>query len=260
MPVDCAGFYGNKNLGNRVAGDARFRDLQGMHRTEASMCSKAMLSVARGIRERWGTPFFEGSFYGLADTSQALRDFASVLGDPDLTARTETLIAREEAATEAALAPYRRRLAGKRLLTFSGGFKSWSVISAMQDVGMSVVATGTEKSTEEDKARIYALMGPDARLIDDNDQTALLQAFERYDADILAAGDRYIYPALKARVPFLDLDHVRDIGYAGYAGIVEFARQVVVSVESPVWAKMRARPRWAAGGKPSVSAAIGAGA
>lgn len=309
VPVDCGGFYGNKNLGNRIAGDvllkhvigtgeppplppgseqpsirthavnligewnvggefwnvaplldelglrvlatltgdARFRDLQGMHRAEANMvvCSKAMLSVARGMRERWGTPFFEGSFYGIADTSQALRDFARVLDDPDLAARTEALIAREEAKAHAALAPYRRRLSGKRVLIFSGGFKSWSVISAMQELGLTVVASGTEKSTEEDKARIRALMGPDARMIDDNDQTTLLRLLDEHRADILAAGDRYIYPALKARVPFLDLDHVREIGYAGYAGIVEFGRQVAVSVESPVWAQVRARPRWA---------------
>jgi nitrogenase molybdenum-cofactor synthesis protein NifE len=238
-------------LGLRVlatlTGDARFRDLQGMHRAEANMvvCSKAMLSVARGMRERWGMPFFEGSFYGMADTSQALRDFARLLDDPDLAARTEALIAREEAKAEAALADYRRRLAGKRVLIFSGGFKSWSVITAMHELGLTVVASGTEKSTEEDKARIRALMGPDAAMIDDNDQTALLRVFHAYEADILAAGDRYIYPALKARVPFLDLDHVRDIGYAGYSGMLQFARQVAVSVESPVWAQVRARPRWA---------------
>lgn len=309
IPVDSAGFYGNKNFGNRIAGDvllkhvigtgepeplpadaqrpgmrihdvnligewnvggefwnvaplldelglrvlctltgdARFRDLQGMHRAELNMvvCSKAMLSVARGMQERWGIPYFEGSFYGMADTSQALRDFARHLGDAGLAARTEALIAREEAAASAALAPYRQRLAGKRVLIFSGGFKSWSVISAMQDLGLVVVATGTEKSTEEDKARIRELMGDRTRMIDDNDQNALLHAFAEHRADILAAGDRYIYPALKARVPFLDLDHVRDIGYAGYAGIIEFARQVVVSVESPVWEQVRARPRWA---------------
>ncbi len=107
-------------LGLRVlctlTGDARFRDIQGMHRAELNMvvCSKAMLSVARGMQERWGTPFFEGSFYGMADTSQALRDFAHHLGDSDLAVRTEALIAREEAAATAALAPYRQRLAGKR--------------------------------------------------------------------------------------------------------------------------------------------------
>ncbi len=308
VPVDCAGFYGNKNFGNRIAGDvllkhvigtrepdplpetlrhtghrthdialigewnvggefwnvlplfdelgvrvlatltgdSRYHELQVMHRAEANMvvCSKAMLNVARGIRERWDVPFFEGSFYGAADTSRALRDLARVLGDPDLIARTEALITREEARTDQRLAPYRARLAGKRVLIFSGGFKSWSVVAAMQELGLTVVATGTEKSTEEDKARIRALMGEGTIMIDDNDQTAILQAFETHRADILAAGDRYIYPALKARVPFLDLDHVRDIGYAGYAGMIELARQVTVSVASPVWRQVSAPAPW----------------
>ena len=189
VPVDCAGFYGTKNLGNRIAGeamtryvigtrepdplpaasarpgvrvhdealigenniagefwnvaplfdelglriiaslsgDARFREIQTMHRAEASMvvCAKALLNVARKVQEGWGVPFFEGSFYGVADTSQALRDFA--------------------------------RLRGKRALLYTGGVKSWSVVSALQDLGMDVVATGTKKSTEEDKARIREL-------------------------------------------------------------------------------------------------------
>ena len=249
VPVDCAGFYGNKNLGNRIAGDvvykhvigtrepdpapsaaaqpgiqthdvnligewnvggefwnvaplfdelglrilctfsgdSRFREVQTMHRAKANMvvCSKAMLHVARKLQEDYGTPFFEGSFYGVADTSQAFRDFARLLGDPDLSARTEALIAREEARVEAELAPLRKRLAGKRVLIFTGGYKSWSVVSAMQDLGMVVVATGTEKSTEEDKARIHALMGPDALMISDNDQTALIKTFHDCEADIL---------------------------------------------------------------------------
>lgn len=309
IPVDCAGFYGNKNLGNRIAGevvveriigtrepepvpaaaerpglrihdvnligewnvggefwnvaplfdelglrilctlsgDSRFREVQTMHRAEASMvvCSKAMLGVARKLHERYRIPFFEGSFYGIEDTSAALRGFARLLNDSGLTARTEALIAREEAAAEMALAPLRARLRGKRVLIFTGGYKSWSVVSAMQDLGMVVVATGTEKSTEEDKARIRALMGPDALMIADNDQIELLKTFERCRADILIAGDRYIYPTLKSRIPFLDIDHVRNIGYAGYAGMVELARQLVTSVENPVWAQVNRPAPWA---------------
>ncbi len=110
---------------------------------------------------------------------------------------------------------------------------------------MVVVATGTEKSTEEDKARIRALMGPDALLISDNDQTALIKTFHDCEADILIAGDRYIYPTLKSRIPFLDIDHVRRIGYAGYDGLIELARNLDRAVHSPVWEQVRTPPAWA---------------
>jgi len=238
-------------LGLRIlctfTGDARFREVQTMHRAEANMvvCSKAMIRVAQALRERFATPFFEGGFYGVAPTSAALRGFASVLGDPALAGRTEAVIAREEAAVETAIAPLRPKLEGRRVLIFAGGHKSWSLVAAMQNLGMNVVATGTEKSTEEDKDRIRELMGPQAHMIADNDQTSLLRSFDEHRADILIAGDRYIYPALKARVPFLDVDHVRSIGYAGYAGAIELARNLAVTLHSPVWQHARTAPRWA---------------
>ena len=308
LTVDCAGFYGNKNFGQRIAGDvllryvigtsepdpvpkvaerpgirthdvnligewnvggefwnvaplfdelglrilctlsgdSRYRDVQTMHRAEVNMlvCSKALRNLARKLEECYKTPFFEGSFYGVTDTSDALRSFARGIGDPELEARTERVVAREQLWVAKELAPMRARLTGKRALIFSGGFKSWSTVSAVQDLGMTVVATGIEKSTDEDKDRIRKLLGEDARLLSNNDQEALLRTFEECNADILIAGDRYIYPSLKARVPFLDLDHVRDIGYAGYSGAVEFARRIVNAVEHPVWQQVRRPPPW----------------
>jgi len=306
VPVDCAGFYGSKNLGNRIAGetmlkhvigtrepdpapympglrvhdvnligeyniagefwnvaplfdelglriigslsgDARYREIQTMHRAEASMvvCAKALLNVARKLNEKWGVPFFEGSFYGVADTSQALRDFASLLHDGDLADRTEALIAREEAAISAALQPWRERLRGRRVLLYTGGVKSWSIVSALQDLGMDVVATGTKKSTAEDKARIRDLMGDDAIMIDEGSPKALLGAYKDLRADILIAGGRNLYTALKARIPFLDINQEREFGYAGYRGMLELAKQLALTMESPVWEAVRKPAPWA---------------
>jgi len=309
VPVDAAGFYGTKNLGNRIAGesmikyvvgtrepdelpagterdgitvhdinligeyniagefwhvlplldelglrvlctlsgDARFREVQTMHRAEANMmvCSKAMINVGRKLQEQFGTPWFEGSFYGISDTSQALRDIARLIDAPDLTERTEALIAREEARIRAELLPWRERLAGKRVLLYTGGVKSWSVISALQDLGMVVVATGTKKSTEEDKARIRELMGEDTKMIEDGNPRALLNIVNEYRADILIAGGRNMYTALKARLPFLDINQEREFGYAGYQGMLELVRQLALTLESPVWEAVRRPSPWA---------------
>jgi len=240
-------------LGLRVlctlSGDARFHEVQTMHRSEVNMmvCSKAMLNVARKLEERYGTPWFEGSFYGITDTSQALRDFARLIGDPALTALTEALIVREEARVRALLEPWRSRLSGKRVLVYTGGVKSWSVVSALQDLGMEVVATGTKKSTEEDKARIRELMGADARMLQSESARELLNAVRKYEADILIAGGRNLYTALKARLPFLDINQEREFGYAGYEGMLELVRQLALTLESPVWELARQPAPWAEG-------------
>jgi nitrogenase molybdenum-cofactor synthesis protein NifE len=249
-------------LGLRVlctlSGDARFREVQTMHRSEANMmvCSNAMLNVARKLEERYGTPWFEGSFYGITDTSQALRDFARLIDDPALSARTEALIKREEARVRALLEPWRRRLTGKRVLVYTGGVKSWSVVSALQDLGMIVVATGTKKSTEEDKARIRELMGEDAKMLQSESARELLAAVREYEADILIAGGRNLYTALKARLPFLDINQEREFGYAGYQGMLELVRQLALTLESPVWELTRRPAPWVEG-RASVTAGVG---
>ncbi|WP_316675662.1 nitrogenase iron-molybdenum cofactor biosynthesis protein NifE [uncultured Tolumonas sp.] len=306
--VDCAGYYGSKNLGNRLSGeillnqvigtrepepaewkpngvrkthdigiigewnvggefwqilplldelgvrvlstltgDSRFAEVQTLHRAEANLlvCSKAFLNVARGLQEKYGTPYTECSFYGMNNTSAALRKLAAMLDDADLTTRVQALISREENALIEHLAPYKPFLAGKRVLIFSGGFKSWSLVAAMQELGMHVVATGTEKSTEEDKERITKLMSDQVKTIDDNDQQALIRAFHELKADILIAGDRYIYPSLKSRIPFLDVDHVRHIAYTGYAGVHELARQLTRALKNPVWENVSRTAPWA---------------
>jgi nitrogenase molybdenum-cofactor synthesis protein NifE len=308
VPIDCAGFYGTKNLGNRIggdamvkhvigtrdpdpvpqfdhhrgikihdvnligeyniagefwhvlplfdelglrvlctlSGDARFREVQTMHKAEVNMmvCSKAMITVARKLEEQYGTPWFEGSYYGITDTSQALRDFAKTLKDPDLTERTEALILREETRIRKELEPWKERLKGKKVLLFTGGVKSWSVISALQDLGMVVVATGTNKSTEEDKARIRELMGEETVMVDDGSPKALLKIVHDYKADILIAGGRNMYTALKAKVPFLDINQEREFGYEGYQGMLELVRQLALTIESPVWEAVRAPAPW----------------
>ncbi|TXH02230.1 MAG: nitrogenase iron-molybdenum cofactor biosynthesis protein NifE [Rhodocyclaceae bacterium] len=312
VPIDAAGFYGTKNLGNRLggeamwrhvigtrepdpvapevlaalpagmrvhdvnligeyniagefwhvlplfdelglrilctlSGDARFHEVQTMHRAKVNMvvCAKALLNVARKLEENYGTPFFEGSFYGVQDMNNALRDFARIIGDPDLIARTEAVIAREEAKSSVALNPWRDKLRGKRVLLYTGGVKSWSIVSALQDLGMKVVATGTKKSTEEDKARIRELMGEDTKMIDDGSPKALLSIYREYQADILIAGGRNLYTALKARIPFLDINQEREFGYEGYAGMEELARQLALSMNSPVWEAVRRPAPWA---------------
>jgi nitrogenase molybdenum-cofactor synthesis protein NifE len=217
-----------------------------MHRAEVNMivCSRAMLNVARKLKERFGTPWFEGSFYGVRDMSQALRDIAERIADPDLSARVEALIAREETAAAAALQPWKQRLSGKRALLYTGGVKSWSIVSALQDLGITVVATGAKKSTEEDKARIRALMGEDALMIEDGNPRELLALAQQYHADLLIAGGRNMYTALKARLPFLDINQEREFAYAGYGGMTELARQIARTLENPIWDAVRRPAPW----------------
>ncbi|MBF0382407.1 MAG: nitrogenase iron-molybdenum cofactor biosynthesis protein NifE [Magnetococcales bacterium] len=315
IPVDSAGFYGTKNLGNRIAGDtmirrvigglepdppprfsnsltekvhdvnligefniagefwqvlplfdelgirvlctlagdARFHEVQTMHRAKVSMlvCSKALINVARLLEEQYKIPWFEGSFYGIRATSQALRDFARLIGEPALIDRTEALIDREEAAIRKKIAPYKARLMGCKAVLYTGGVKSWSVVSALQDLGMEVVATGTRKSTKQDKARIQELMGTEAIMIEEGRPDLLLDLAEEHGADLLIAGGRNMFTALKGRLPFLDINQEREHAYAGYSGIETLAQQLINTIFSPIWPLIHTASPWNSNGQRS---------
>lgn len=306
--IDAAGFYGNKNLGNRIAGevmvnkvvgsaeppakpvmahdpsrkvhdivligeyniagefwhvsplleelglrvlccmagDTQFHQIQTMHRADASMvvCSRAQINVARKLQEKWGVPWFEGSFYGIQDTSLALREFARLIGEPELIEHTEQVIAREEAITRLALQPYIKQLAGKKALLYTGGVKSWSIVSALKELRVETVATGTKKSTQADKNRIAAIMGEDALMLDEGGARLLLDTYYQYDADVMIAGGRNMYTALKAKLPFLDINQEREHAYAGYKGMVQLAKELCRTINSPIWPRVNSLPPW----------------
>jgi nitrogenase molybdenum-cofactor synthesis protein NifE len=245
-----------EHLGIRVlaciSGDARYHEVASSHRARAAMmvCSKAMINVARKMEERYGIPFFEGSFYGISDTSDALRQISRLLvarGAPeDLLARTEILIRREEARAWERLNEYRKRLAGKRVLLFTGGVKSWSVVSALQEAGLEIVGTSVKKSTEEDKARIKELMGEEAHMFDDLPPREMYKMLKEARADIMLSGGRSQFVALKAKTPWLDINQERHHAYAGYEGMVTLVEEIDRALFNPVWAQVKKPAPWEA--------------
>lgn len=231
---------------SKITGDARYKEVCYAHRAKLNVmiCSKALINMARKMEERYGIPYIEESFYGVADMNRFLRNVAAKLGDKDLQQRTEKLIAEETAKLDERLAPYRARLKGKRVVLYTGGVKSWSIISAAKDLGMEVVATSTKKSTEEDKARIKNLLGKDGITMSKGNPQELLRVIGETKADMLIAGGRNQYTALKARIPFLDINQERHHAYAGYDGMVNMARELDEALYSPVWQQVRQPAPW----------------
>ncbi len=54
------------------------------------------------------------------------------------------------------------------------------------------------------------------------------------------AGGKTKFLALKTRTPFLDINHGRAHPYAGYEGMVTFARQLDLTVNNPIWPALAA--------------------
>jgi nitrogenase molybdenum-cofactor synthesis protein NifE len=246
-----------------ISGDGKYHEIASAHRARANMmvCSKSMINIATKMQQRYGIPYFEGSFYGISDMSDTLRQIARLLvqqgADGELIERSERLIEVEEARAFKRIAAYKARLSGKRVLLITGGVKSWSVVAALQEGGMEIVGTSVKKSTKEDKEKIKQIMGEgaDAHMIDDMTPREMYAMLKEARADIMLSGGRSQFVALKARMPWLDINQERFYAYAGYEGMVELVHQIDRSLSNPVWQRVRINAPWGADGHtPAASA------
>jgi len=306
IPVNTPGFIGDKNIGNRLAGeilfkyvigtaepqelgeypinligeyniagdlwgmlplfdrlgiqilscfsgDAKFEELRYAHRAKLNViiCSKSLTNLAKKMQKTYGMPYLEESFYGMTDTAKALRDIARELDNivnglekRVMQDRVERLIAEEEAKCRAAIAPYRARLEGKRAVLFTGGVKTWSMVNSLSELGVEILAAGTQNSTLEDFYRMKGLMHKDAQIIEDTSTAGLLAVMRDKLPDLIVAGGKTKFLALKTKTPFLDINHGRSHPYAGYEGMVTFARQLDMTVNNPIWPTLNAPAPW----------------
>jgi len=216
-----------------LSGDGRIEQIQQAHTAKLNVivCAKSLITLCRKMQERYAIPYVSVSFYGKRDTSNAIRSIVNAFGNAEMMQKAEIIIAEEEAKLEASLMPYRALLKDKKAILNTGGNKSWSIASALQDIGIEVVATSIRKATEEDiaiaKTYVSILMKVPA-----NEQAKLI---DEHNIDILLAGGRSLYTAIKKRIAFVDVNQEKKVSYGAYGGLENLAIDVCDALQNPVF-------------------------
>lgn len=238
-----------EELGIRIlstlSGDGRLEKIQTAHRAKLNVlvCAKALISVARKMEERYNIPFISVSFYGKRDTTNGILAIANALKDKALIKRAKELCQREEAKCEERIKPYKELFSGKKCILNTGGNKSWSIASALQDLGLKVVATSINKATEDDIARAKEILGDEAILMKSpaNEQSKLIK---EHNVDILLAGGRSLYTALKNKIAFVDVNQEKKRSYGGYEGLINLAEDIAFALTNPVFKLASNKAPW----------------
>ncbi len=229
----------------KITGDTSYKEVCQAHRAKLNVMinSKAFLKIAKKMKERFAIPYVEESFYGVEDMNRCLRNIALNLGDTALQERTEKLIAEETTAFNEKLATYRLQLQGKRILLHNTDLHRL-IISVAKKLGMEVIPVTTKKMSQEDQTRIRTLLNQDWILLEQDTPRKILQIIEENQADILIANSHHQYTAIRAKIPFLDINQELYHSYAGYAGILQVTQQLYASLYSPVWEQVRKTGPW----------------
>ncbi len=236
-------------LGIRVlstlSGDGRIAQIRTAHRARLNVivCAKSLISLTRKMEECYGIPSVSLSFYGKRDTSKGLLAISEALHDPELVNRTKELIAREERKLEAKLAPYRAFFAGKKAVLNTGGNKTWSIAAALQDLGIEVVATAVKKATEDDREKARQVLGERGVLMM-NPGAEQARLIDETGADLLLAGGRSLYTAIKKGIAFADVNQEKKKSYGGYDGLLNLAEDLKNALQNPVFKNVARRAPW----------------
>ena len=221
-----------------MTGDGRVDTIRKAHgaRLNIVQCAGSMTSVAKLMKEKYGIPYVQVSFFGLEDCADALYQVARHFGDPGMLRRTKDIVKAETEAVLPELARIRRDLEGKKAALYVGGaFKAFSLVKALRQIGMQVAMAGTQTGGPADYEHLKELCDADTILADDSNPLEMASWLALRDVDLFIGGVKERPVAFKLGIGFCDHNHERKIGLAGFEGCAAFAREVHATVTSPVW-------------------------
>jgi len=234
-----------------LTGDARVAEIQRAHTAQLNLvqCSGSMTYLAKKMEEKYGIPYRRISFFGLEDMSTALRTAAQFFDSAEPKQKAEEIILRETARVAPQIEAYRAKVAGKKAAIYMGGAaKAVSLVRAFQELGMEVVVIGTQTGNRDDYQKIAYIVKEGTVIIDDANPLELKELLIKQDADLLVAGVKERFLAYKMGIAFCDFNHDRTMNFEGFEGMLNFAREVCITINSPVWQLPVKRPCWVSKG------------
>jgi len=237
----------------RFTGNVSVEDLKRMHRAKLNVvhCQRSATYIADMQQEKYGTPYINVTLFGLHNMSKAIRDTAAFFGLED---KAEQVLEAELAKVMPSIEYYRQRLQGKTVFIYQGAPRAWHWIELFRELGMETVAAATTFGHEDDYEKIFRQIQDGGLVIDNPNAPEIIELLDGRRPDLFVSGNKEKYLAYKLGVPFVN-GHTYDTGpYAGFVGMVNFARDVDTALFSPVWSLLKQHGRPAPAMAPQVVA------
>ncbi len=221
-----------------ITGDGRIGDIERCHGAALNVvqCSGSTMDLANIMKKRYGIPSLRVSYFGVEDMAESLYAVARHFGDPEMLEKARQVVKTELATLLPELAVYKKALTGKKAAIYVGGaFKAFSLVKAFRLIGMDVVMVGSQTGTKEDYSELEEITDEGTIIVDDSNPLELSAFLKEKDVDLFVGGVKERPIAYKLGVAFCDHNHERKEILAGFAGMLNFAREVYGSVMSPVW-------------------------
>ncbi len=221
-----------------MTGDATVDTISKSHGAHLNLvqCSGSMTYLAKWMKKEYGIPFKKVSYFGIEDIAIALRTTAEFFGSEEMMRIAEEIIEKETERIMPEIQAIRKRVQGKTAAIYMGGAaKALTLIKGFRELGMEVVIIGTQTGKRDDYKQISYQVKDGTVIVDDANPLELADLLVNQKADLMVAGVKERFLAYKLGVSFCDFNHDRVIEFEGYDGFLNFARELDISINSPVW-------------------------
>lgn len=221
-----------------ITGDATVESLISGKTADLNIvqCAGSMTYLAKMMKEKYGIPFMSVRFLGLNDTIQSLQNIVSIIGDATMQYKLDQLVEKNRNRIQSQLDMYRKRIAGKKVAVYvGGGFKATSLIDQFNDLGINTVLVGTQTGTSAEYENFKIITNEGTVILDDTNPSELEHFIKLTGAEILVGGVKERPLAYKLGLAFIDHNHERKYPLAGFEGVLNLAKEIDDTVNSPVW-------------------------
>lgn len=225
-----------------ITGDSDYETLIKAPTAELNIvqCAGSSTYLAKRMEEEMGIPYIKISFYGIEDTLNSLVRIAEALRNEEAKQKALEFGVQETAKLQEFITLYRRNLEGKKAAIYvGGGFKAISLIRQFHSLGMQTVVVGTQTGKKEDYEMIESIVDKDTVILDDANPAELEKFMKERGADILVGGVKERPLAYKLGIAFCDHNHERKHPLCGFDGVVNFTKEINLSMNNPVWRYIR---------------------
>ncbi|SNX54945.1 nitrogenase component 1 [Thermoanaerobacterium sp. RBIITD] len=226
-----------EKIGVRVlctfTGDASIDKMSYSHYAKLNVlhCRKTGFYFAERMEKKYGIPSMKVSFFGMKQTSEALRKIAVFFG---LEERAEAVIEEEIEKVRRRIGKLYKRIEEKSVAMYFGGSRMGTMVKAFEDLGMEVIITGSQFGRREDYEEAAKNVSDGTLIIDDANDMEIEEMLTIYKPDLFVGGTKEKYLSHKLGVPFLVFPQ-NTSPYAGFKGFCNFAEDVYKAIYNPVW-------------------------
>jgi nitrogenase molybdenum-iron protein alpha chain len=234
------------NIVTRFTGNVSVDEIKIMHKAALNVvhCQRSATYIADMMQDKFNTPYINVTLFGKESMTKAIRDVAAYFGLED---KAEEVIEQELAKIQPYIDYYRQRLEGKKVFIYQGAPRAWHWIELMRELGMETIAAATTFGHHDDYEKIFERIQDGGLVIDNPNVREIEEILTVHKPDLFISGNKEKYLAYKMNVPFVN-GHTYDTGpYAGFSGMINFARDIDRAVHSPVWGMLKTQARPAPG-------------